>query len=112
MGRRRSRGFSSGGFDSEGTSAGWTTIWITGWSITGCRTRGISMASVTEVIDPVCGMTVVPGEARGGSFTWKGQEYHFCNPGCRERFAADPAKYLDEAEAEPAPPPVAPPGAK
>src|SRR5215470_231577 len=105
MGRRRSRGFSSGGSASGGTSAGWTT----GWAITGCLTRGISMTGVPEVIDPVCGMTVVPGEARGGSFTWKGQEYHFCNPGCRERFAADPAKYLEEAEVEPAPAPVAAP---
>ncbi len=63
------------------------------------------------VIDPVCGMTVVPGEARGGSFSWKGHEYHFCSPGCREKFAADPEKYL-AARSEAAPVPVAPSGAK
>ena len=70
------------------------------------------MAGVPEVIDPVCGMTVVPGEAAGGSFVYAGHEYHFCNPGCRERFAADPAKYLEEAEPEPAHAPVAPAGTK
>jgi Cu+-exporting ATPase len=63
------------------------------------------------VIDPVCGMTVIPGRARGGSFTWKGHEYHFCNTSCREKFALDPEKYLAARSAE-APAPVAPPGAK
>jgi P-type Cu+ transporter len=63
------------------------------------------------VKDPVCGMTVVPGSAKGGSFTWKGHEYHFCNPGCREKFAADPERYV-AAESAAAAPPAAPAGAK
>src|SRR4051812_27837590 len=49
---------------------------------------------VGAVTDPVCGMTVVPGTARGGSATHAGHEYWFCNPKCREKFVADPAKYL------------------
>ncbi|MFY9550196.1 MAG: heavy metal translocating P-type ATPase, partial [Thermoanaerobaculia bacterium] len=61
--------------------------------------------------DPVCGMTVVPGLAKGGSFSWKGREYHFCGPGCREKFAADPEKYLGQRPAA-APAPPAPAGAK
>jgi Cu+-exporting ATPase len=39
-------------------------------------------------------MTVTPGKARGGSATHAGHEYWFCNPRCREKFLADPAKYL------------------
>src|ERR1041384_2646084 len=52
------------------------------------------MATAT---DPVCGMTVTPGKARGGSATHDGQEYWFCNPRCREKFVADPARYLTAA---------------
>ncbi len=63
------------------------------------------------VVDPVCGMTVIPGQAPGGSFSWKGHEYHFCNPGCREKFAADPEKYL-AARSAAVPAPVEPSGAK
>jgi Cu+-exporting ATPase len=46
------------------------------------------------MIDPVCGMTVEPSRARGGSFEYSGVTYYFCSPGCRERFAADPAGWL------------------
>ena len=45
-------------------------------------------------IDPVCGMTVVPGKAAGGSATFGSETYHFCSPSCRERFEADPAAFL------------------
>ena len=55
-----------------------------------------------HVIDPVCGMKVNPATARGGSFEHGGHTYHFCNPKCRERFAADPEKYLSKADAAPA----------
>jgi Cu+-exporting ATPase len=48
---------------------------------------------VATAIDPVCGMTVVPGQARGGSATHDGQTYHFCNPRCRARFEAEPAAF-------------------
>jgi P-type Cu+ transporter len=52
--------------------------------------------------DPVCGMMVDPAQAKGGSFHHEGKDYYFCHPGCRTKFAADPAKYL-----QPAPPPTA-----
>jgi Cu+-exporting ATPase len=48
--------------------------------------------------DPVCGMTVDPEHARGGSFTHQGETYFFCGPKCRERFAANPAQFLRPAE--------------
>ncbi|MES1174978.1 MAG: YHS domain-containing protein, partial [Myxococcales bacterium] len=47
--------------------------------------------------DPVCGMNVSREQPRGGSFEHEGETYYFCNPKCRERFAADPAKYLHAA---------------
>ncbi|HKY38885.1 MAG TPA: heavy metal translocating P-type ATPase [Polyangiaceae bacterium] len=53
------------------------------------------------VLDPVCGMKVNPATARGGSFEHAGHTYHFCNPKCRERFAAEPEKFLSNAEPAP-----------
>ena len=49
-----------------------------------------------------------PATAKGGSHVHKGATYFFCNPKCRERFAAEPGKYL-EARSEPEPV-EAPPG--
>jgi Cu+-exporting ATPase len=51
----------------------------------------------TKAEDPVCGMTVDPATARGGSYKHKGIEYFFCNPKCNERFRAEPARYLSPA---------------
>jgi Cu+-exporting ATPase len=53
---------------------------------------------VTTVIDPVCGMDVTPGDAAGGSAEHAGTTYWFCNPSCRERFVADPARFLHPSE--------------
>ncbi len=46
------------------------------------------------VRDPVCGMLVDPAAARGGAYEHEDRTYHFCNPRCRERFAADPDSFL------------------
>ena len=64
---------------------------------------GAAHAEPVAVVDPVCGMDVTPGDAAGGSAEHAGTTYWFCNPSCRERFVADPARYL--APAPPAPPP-------
>jgi P-type Cu+ transporter len=53
-------------------------------------------AAVT-VRDPVCGMTVDPATSLY-RFEHQGQTYHFCSAGCRAKFEADPAKYLDKAQ--------------
>jgi Cu+-exporting ATPase len=53
--------------------------------------------------DPVCGMSVDPAHARGGSHEHAGKTYYFCNPKCRGKFAAEPEKYL-----APTPPPAQP----
>ena len=44
-------------------------------------------------VDPVCGMKVNP-ETSPQRHDHAGITYHFCGSRCRERFAADPAKYL------------------
>ncbi|MBV8926550.1 MAG: heavy metal translocating P-type ATPase [Bradyrhizobium sp.] len=49
--------------------------------------------------DPVCGMNVNP-ETSKHRFEHNGTTYHFCCSGCRTRFEADPAKYLDKAHAK------------
>ena len=64
-------------------------------------------APARMVRDPVCGMSVDPSTARGGSHTHAGHTYYFCNPKCRERFAADPAKYLASSAWPQAPAPTA-----
>ena len=54
----------------------------------------LSMGRPRLETDPVCGMKVDPGRAGGGSFAHGGRTYWFCNPRCRERFAADPAHWV------------------
>jgi Cu+-exporting ATPase len=44
--------------------------------------------------DPVCGMKVDAAKAGGGSHEHGGRTWYFCNPRCRERFAADPEHWL------------------
>jgi Cu+-exporting ATPase len=66
--------------------------------------------SATTAVDPVCGMSVdtTAGKPR---HEHAGVTYHFCCEGCRSKFAADPARYLDpdqkaraaQAEAKAAP---------
>jgi Cu+-exporting ATPase len=56
-------------------------------------------AGAATVKDPVCGMTVdpatTPHHAEHAGTTW-----HFCSAGCRGKFVADPARYI---QATPAP---------
>ncbi len=48
------------------------------------------------VRDPVCGMRVEPETAKNSS-RYNGHDYHFCSSRCRQRFDADPARYLTPA---------------
>jgi Cu+-exporting ATPase len=52
-------------------------------------------------VDPVCGMKVNP-ETTPHHADHEGQVFHFCGAGCRTKFIADPAKYLDRTR-DPAP---------
>ncbi len=51
-------------------------------------------------IDPVCGMTVEETSAPA-RMRYEGKDYFFCNPSCKEKFEADPEKYLNPDDKEP-----------
>src|SRR5689334_5702960 len=58
--------------------------------------------SGTTARDPVCGMTVNAAAPKGGTHEHAGHTYAFCGPRCREKFAADPERYLQPQPAAPA----------
>ncbi len=54
-------------------------------------------AAPVKLRDPVCGMMVDPERARGGTAVHEAVKYAFCGPKCRERFVAEPGKFLGES---------------
>jgi Cu+-exporting ATPase len=52
-------------------------------------------------------MKVNPEAPKGGTWAHEGHTYFFCSPKCREKFRAEPQKYLAPQQAEP---PAGPPG--
>ncbi len=54
--------------------------------------------AATTAIDPVCHMTVTIATARHVG-TWDGRSWYFCNPRCKDKFLADPARFLDPVAA-------------
>lgn len=56
--------------------------------------------TISQVKDPVCGMDVVPEKSRGGSWSYQGKTYYFCNPNCREKFKSNPEHYLSPSKAD------------
>ncbi len=63
---------------------------------------GCCGSAPAKATDPVCGMAVDPSKT-SHHHDHGGQTYHFCCGGCRAKFAADPARYLQPkaTEAEP-----------
>jgi Cu+-exporting ATPase len=57
---------------------------------------GIALAK-----DPICGMSVDPATAKHKA-EHGGATYYFCSAGCREKFVADPARFLAEPAHAPA----------
>jgi len=57
----------------------------------------------SEVIDPVCGMTVDPVTTPHHA-QHDGRDVHFCSAGCRTKFVADPDKYIAGGERPSEPP--------
>ena len=57
------------------------------------------MKSDSEIRDPVCGMLVDPAKTPHHA-SHDGIDYHFCSARCRERFIADPRKYLSPETAD------------
>jgi P-type Cu+ transporter len=62
-------------------------------------------AAGASAVDPVCGMRVDPATAKH-RFSHNGQDYFFCSARCRQRFEAEPEKFLSPGE----PPAAAPAG--
>ena len=54
----------------------------------------------TKTIDPVCGMEINPENAAGQS-EFKGENYYFCSPACKEKFDAAPEKFIKPEEKQP-----------
>ena len=52
--------------------------------------------------DPVCGMSVDPARA-AATLQHDGTTYYFCHPSCRDKFKADPQRYLGAPAAAPMP---------
>jgi Cu+-exporting ATPase len=52
--------------------------------------------------DPVCGMSVDPATAKH-SAEHEGEKYYFCCAGCREKFIAEPWRYIAETPAPASP---------
>jgi P-type Cu+ transporter len=52
----------------------------------------------TEVLDPICGMTISPEDAVG-HVEYDGQTYYFCSENCLDRFNANPAEFVVTAAA-------------
>ena len=51
------------------------------------------VSEVHEVIDPVCGMSVL-AEKSNRPFEYQGNTFYFCAPGCRTSFEKNPTTYL------------------
>jgi len=49
---------------------------------------------VASALDPVCGMTVDPATAKGGSVEHAGEVHYFCNPRCAAKFRERPDFFL------------------
>jgi P-type Cu+ transporter len=53
---------------------------------------GSGSPATSDLVDPVCGMKVTTASPHHAMI--EGKEYFFCNPRCRDKFVADPHKYL------------------
>jgi YHS domain-containing protein len=54
--------------------------------------------AIAMVKDPVCGMAIDASKAAASGHTesYRGEMLAFCSDKCRDKFRADPAKYLDD----------------
>ncbi len=67
----------------------------------GCCSGGSNAGAVAangHSVDPVCGMQVDPDTAQHHA-AHEGTDYRFCSGRCREKFVADPEKYLSPSTA-------------
>ncbi len=60
----------------------------------------LEIAMIVLTTDPVCGMKVRPDSPAGQSER-DGVVYYFCSTGCKQKFDADPGRYLNAAASGP-----------
>jgi YHS domain-containing protein len=56
---------------------------------------------MTQVRDPVCGMTIERKTAAGSSMVYEGEEVFFCSERCRRAFDAEPERFVPERHEPP-----------
>src|SRR5215475_9020573 len=61
----------------------------------GLGRRRVDDAEIEQHVDPVCKMTVTPATA-AASYDYQGKTYYFCMVGCRDRFAANPERFITQ----------------
>lgn len=66
-----------------------------------CTIQSKPTQEKTLVKDPVCGMMIDPSIAKGGSLNHEDETFYFCNPKCKDKFEADPKKYLSPKAEQP-----------
>jgi Cu+-exporting ATPase len=59
-----------------------------------------TVAQSSEVLDPACGMRVMPANA-AAQVQHQGRTYYFCSAHCADKFKADPNRYLKPAKETP-----------
>lgn len=67
-----------------------------------CGSHAPQPANAATATDPVCGMRVDPATTPHHT-VHDGQTWYFCAARCRERFIADPQRYLDPGQHAPVP---------
>jgi Cu+-exporting ATPase len=65
--------------------------------------HGDADKAAAVALDPVCGMKVNVATAKH-RFSYQGSDYFFCSARCRQRFEAEPEKFLKPKQPEPAAP--------
>jgi Cu+-exporting ATPase len=56
---------------------------------------------MSQVKDPVCGMTIESVTAAGGRVLYEAEEIYFCSDRCRREFQAEPERFVPERHEPP-----------
>jgi len=56
---------------------------------------------MSQVKDPVCGMTIESATAAGGRVAYESEEVFFCSDRCRLAFEAEPDRFVPERHEPP-----------
>ncbi len=71
---------------------------------THCSHGSQGHGEASKAVDPVCGMTVDPHNAKHRAL-YEGRPYYFCCAGCKTKFESDPERYVSKTACPPEPVP-------